>query len=172
MLGRDSGLLVPEGSSGADGPRKLVVCREPFHLRLDKRAPGIRLSLPIVGVSFAELKLPAIIMGKTKKGGDPVVRQLQCPVVESIHRPKMSRQLVVDAQERRRCKIAVARPGEQPDDHLSVGCMLHVHERVVVVAGEFRTDHHGRYFTRLRRWLESERFVIPRSAILVRKGTP
>jgi hypothetical protein len=28
--------------------------------------------------------------------------------------------------------------------------MLHVHERLVVVAGEFRTDHHGRYFTRLR----------------------
>jgi len=172
VLSRNSGFLIPERGSSADRPRELVVRGEPFHFRLDKLAPGIRLSLPIVGVSFAELKLAAIIMRKTKKGGDAVVRQLQRPVVKSIHRSKVSRQFVVDAQQRGRSKVTVARPGEQPDDHLSIGCMLHVHERVVVVAGEFRTDHHGRYFTRLRRWLESERFVIPRSAILVRKGTP
>jgi hypothetical protein len=92
-------------------------------------------------------------MGETKKGGDPVVRQLQRPVVKAIHRSKVSRQFVVDAKQRGRSKIAVARPGEEPDDHLSIGCMLHVHERLVVVAGEFRTDHHGRYFTRLRRCL-------------------
>jgi len=72
VLSRDSGLLVPEGGSGADGPRKLVVCREPFHLRLDKRAPGIRLSLPIVGVSFAELKLPAITE-------TPCAKKAYCP---------------------------------------------------------------------------------------------
>ena len=136
------------------------VSREPFNLGLGKRAPGIRLALPIVGVSLAELKLPAVVMSETKKGGDPVVSQLKCSVIKAIHRPKVLRQFVIDAKQSGRSKITVARPGVQPDDHLSISFMLHIHERVVVVTGEFRTDHHGRYSTRLHRRLGSARSLI------------
>jgi hypothetical protein len=87
------------GGGGTDGSRELVVAgRQVLYLFLKERSPVTLKPLAVHILGFAKLELPTVIVPKTEKCGDPVVRTLQSPMVEGGHCSQLLNELVIDAQ--------------------------------------------------------------------------